>query len=58
VFFLLKNMIENPSYPMLVESHEHLHPFVTLNKNFANHDFFNIKIAIWIFLNRLQTQVN
>ncbi len=44
-------------YLMLVKCYEHLHPLVRLDKNYADQIFLN-KIVVWIFLNKLQTQMN
>jgi hypothetical protein len=44
-------------YPMLVKCYEHLHPLVRLDRIVLTKMFLN-KIAIWIFLNKLQAQVN
>jgi len=44
-------------YIMLVKCHEHFHPLVNSERNFANHDIL-ITIVVWIYSKRLQAQVN
>ncbi len=45
-------------HPMLVKCYEHLYPLIRSNIQILFTKIFFIKIAIWIFLNRLQTQAN
>jgi hypothetical protein len=37
---LVEENDRNPSYPMLIKCHEHLHPLVRLNNFFVNQDIF------------------
>jgi hypothetical protein len=54
---LVKEYDRKTLYPMLVKCHEHLYPLVRLDTNCADQDIFS-KIAVWIFLNKLQAQVD
>jgi hypothetical protein len=44
-------------YLMLVKCNEHLHPFIRLDRNCVDQDILS-KITVWIFLNKLKTQVD
>jgi len=45
-------------YHMLVKCYEHLHPLIRSNIQILFTNIFFIRIAIWIFLKRLQAQAN
>jgi hypothetical protein len=45
-------------YPILVNCHEHLHPLVRLDLRILLTKIFLNMIKVWIFLNKLQSQMN
>jgi len=55
---LLEEYDNKSLYLMLAICHKHLHPLVKLKTNYTNQFFFIINIAIWIYLNKLQAQMN